>query len=135
MTMANQKIERLEQQFEYFDKALARLKEALAEPESEFMRDAIVKRFEITFEMAWKTMFRFLTDKGERIAAKAWDVIPVAFESLLIEDAEVWDSMRDWRNDASHEYNMAKATELASLVRLRFKDAFELFHAEMMRRR
>ena len=133
--MANQKIERLEQQFEYFDKALARLKEALAEPESEFMRDAIVKRFEITFEMAWKTMFRFLTDKGERIAAKAWDVIPVAFESLLIEDAEVWDSMRDWRNDTSHEYNMAKATELASLVRLRFKDAFELFPAEMMRRR
>ena len=100
--MGGEKVERLAQQRGYFEQALARLQEALAEPESSFVRDSIVKRFEITFEMAWKTMFRFLVDKGERVAPKAWDVLPVAFESLLIDDPALWDRMRQYRNDTSH---------------------------------
>lgn len=58
--MSQEKIDRIDLQFEHFQKALARLQEALAEPESSFIRDSIIKRFEVTFEMAWKTMFRYL---------------------------------------------------------------------------
>lgn len=132
--MVGEKVGRLAQQYQYFLKALERLQEALAEPESSFVRDSIVKRFEITFEMAWKTMFRFLTDKGERVAPKAWDVLPLAFESLLIEDGALWDRMREYRNDTSHEYNEAKAVEISAFVRLHGVDAFERFAAEMARR-
>jgi nucleotidyltransferase substrate binding protein (TIGR01987 family) len=132
--MVGEKVERLEQQRGYFEQALARLQEALAEPESSFVRDSIVKRFEITFEMAWKTMFRFLVDKGERVAPKAWDVLPVAFESLLIDDPALWDRMRQYRNDTSHEYNEAKAVEIAAFVRAHGQGAFERFAAEMARR-
>lgn len=133
--MANEKVERFEQQLEYFGKSLARLREALAQPESDFVRDSVVKRFEVCFEMAWKTMFRYLSDKGERMAAKAWDVIPVAFESKLIEDAQLWDAMRDYRNDTSHEYNEAKAVEIAVFVRDSGIRALERFHAEMLSRK
>lgn len=132
--MVGEKVARLAQQYQYFLKALQRLKEALAEPESSFVRDAIVKRFEMTFEMAWKTMFRFLADKGERVAPKAWDVLPLAFESLLIEDGALWDRMREYRNDTSHEYNEVKAVEIAAFVRQHGLKAFELFAAEMARR-
>lgn len=132
--MSNEKIERYELQLEYFEKSLARLKEALAENENSFVRDSIVKRFEITFEMAWKTMFRYLADKGERMAAKAWDVIPVAFQSLLISDAALWDKMREYRNDTSHEYNEQKATEISAFVRQHATPAFEALLGEMRKR-
>ena len=132
--MVGEKIDRLDLQLEHFEKALSRLKEALAEDETSFVRDSIIKRFEVTFEMACKTMFRYLTDKGERIAPKAWDVIPVAFESRLIADADLWDKLREYRNDTSHEYNEAKAVELAAFVRSHGEMAFDALLAEMKRR-
>ena len=132
--MANEKIDRLDLQFEHFEKALERLKEALDEAESSFVRDSIIKRFEVTFEMAWKTMFRYLIDKGEKIAPKAWDVIPVAFQSLLIADAQLWDQMRTYRNDTSHEYNEARAIELSAFVRNHGTQAFDALSIEMQKR-
>lgn len=133
--MTKEEIERFDQQREYFTKALARLGEVLALPEDDVVRDSIIQRFEFTFEMAWKTMFRFLSDKGERVAAKAWDVLPVAFESLLIDDAEVWDQMREFRNETSHEYNQVKATQVASFVRAKAYPAFLALQAELAQRK
>lgn len=125
------KAERLQQQWGYFNQALDRLKEALAEPESSFLRDSVVKRFEITFEMAWKTMYRFLLLKGERMAPKAWDVLPVALQSLLITDARLWDQMREYRNDTSHEYDENKAVEIAAFVRQKGLAELERFQQHM----
>lgn len=132
--MASNRIERYELQREFFGKALVRLGEALAENETSFVRDSIIQRFEITFEMAWKTLFRFLSDRGENMAAKAWDVLPVAFESKLIFDAQLWDKMREYRNDSSHEYNEAKAIELSAFVRSQAVGAFAALRAELERR-
>lgn len=123
--MVKYEAERLNLQFEYFEKALQRLKEALAEEETSFVRDSIVQRFELTFEMAWKAMFRHLTDKGARIGFKSYLVLPEAFEADLIADAGVWDRMREYRNDTSHEYNEAKAIEIAAFVRRDAIHAFE----------
>ena len=117
--MSGNKIERYELQREFFSKALNRLIEAMELDETSIVRDALIQRFEFTFEMAWKALFRFLADRGETMAAKAWDVIPVAFESKLIEDAELWDKMREYRNDVSHEYNELKAIELSAFIRSR----------------
>jgi nucleotidyltransferase substrate binding protein (TIGR01987 family) len=128
------RIERFELQREFFGKSLARLKEALAQDESSYVRDSIIQRFETTFEMAWKAMFRYLTDRGESIATKAWAVIPVAFESKLIGDAGEWDRMHDYRNDTSHEYNEAKAIEIAAFVRASGIGLFDALHDELAKR-
>ena len=117
--------ERLDLQFEYFQKALRRLKEAMAENETSFVRDSIIQRFELAFEMAWKTMFRFLKDKGANVPAKAYAVLPEAFDAHLISDADLWDSMREYRNDTSHEYNEQKAIEIAGFVRAQAIQAFD----------
>lgn len=37
-----------------FQKALASLKQALAERENDIIRDSVIKRFEYTFELCWK---------------------------------------------------------------------------------
>jgi len=118
--------ERFIQQRENFRSTLSRLREALEQNETEFVRDSIIQRFEFTFEMAWKSMFRYLTDKGEKIAEKAWAVLPSAFEAMLIEDAEGWEKMREYRNDTSHEYLEEKAIEVAAFVR---GDGIRLFNA------
>lgn len=35
-------------------RAIARLDDALAQPENEYLRDAAIQRFEFSFELAWK---------------------------------------------------------------------------------
>ena len=83
--------ERFEDQREQFERALARLHEVLRENETAIVRDALIQRFEFTFEMAWRCLHRYLVAKGERVAQQAWAVLPLAFQSQLIDDAEVWD--------------------------------------------
>ena len=117
MTGTIQKRERYHLQRATFAQALRRLEDALAQPDSEFMRDAIIQRFEFTFEMGWKTLFRYLVLKGERIAAKAWDVLPAAFEARLIEDADTWMQLREHCNDTSHEYDQDKAAMVVQFLR------------------
>ena len=109
--------ERFEDQRAQYLKALARLHEVLAEDETSIIRDALIKRFEFTFEMAWRSLFRYLVAKGERVAQQAWAVLPLAFQSQLISDARLWDQVREYRNLISHTYDEAKAIEVAAFVR------------------
>ena len=133
--MKSEDKERFEQQRDYYQRALARLGEVLLVDETEIVRDAIIQRFEFTFEMAWKTLFRFLTGQGERVAEKAWAVLPEAFQSQLIEDAETWDRMRELRNQTSHEYDQQKAIDVVAFVRQQAYPAMVALRDEMARRR
>ena len=133
--MKSEDKERFEQQRNYYERALARLGEVLLVDETEIVRDAIIQRFEFTFEMAWKTLFRFLTGQGERVAEKAWAVLPEAFQSQLIEDAETWDRMRELRNQTSHEYDQQKAIDVVAFVRQQAYPAMVALRDEMARRR
>ena len=133
--MKSEDKERFEQQRNYYERALARLGEVLLVDETEIVRDAIIQRFEFTFEMAWKTLFRFLTGQGERVAEKAWAVLPEAFQSQLIEDAETWDRMRELRNQTSHEYDKQKAIDVVAFVRQQAYPAMVALRDEMARRR
>jgi len=42
-----------------FEKALNKLKDILNKEESEEIRDATIKRFELTFELCWKSLQEF----------------------------------------------------------------------------
>ncbi len=117
--------QRFEQHRAQFERALARLHEALEESETDIVRDAVIQRFEFTFEMAWLSLFDFLASKGERVAKQAWAVLPLAFQALLVDDAQVWDKVRAYRNLTSHTYDEAKAIEVAAFVRTTAVGAFD----------
>lgn len=119
------KQERFDEQREQFERALARLHEVLAENETPIVRDALIQRFEFTFEMAWRSLHRFLAWKGESPAQTAWAVLPLAFQSKLIEDAEVWDKLREYRNLTSHTYEESMAVKVAAFVRAEAIGAFD----------
>jgi len=87
-----------------FAKALARLQEALAEPETAMNRDASIQRFEFSIELAWKSIQEFLRDEGfDCRTPKA--CLREAFRQDLIDDELGWIAMLDDRNLASHTYD------------------------------
>ena len=108
---------RLVLQIELLERALARLEDALQMPETAIVRDAAIKRFEFTFEMAWKSMYRWLRFKGVEIPEEAFEVIPRAFNAGLIDDDVSWTKIRRARNMTAHTYDEKKAVEVAASIR------------------
>lgn len=91
-------------QIDQFEKALGRLRDVLAMNETDIVRDALIRRFEFSFEMAWRSLWRWLNDRGERLPEKAYDALASAFQGKLISDALLWDQIREYRNLARHTY-------------------------------
>jgi nucleotidyltransferase substrate binding protein (TIGR01987 family) len=100
-----------------FEKALARLQEILVMPEDTVVRDALIQRFEFTFEAAWRAAYRWLRARGADVSEEAFAVLPRAFANRLITDEAAWSELRKKRNQTSHTYQEALAVEVAAFVR------------------
>lgn len=94
-----------------FEQALQRLKEVLAEPETAIIRDAAIKRFEFTFELAWKATQRFFRDQGI-LCRSPKDCFREAFTFGLIQDNPLWIRMMEDRNLTVHTYNEKTARQI-----------------------
>ena len=74
---------RLELALMHFGQALQRLQEVVALPEDLIVRDALIKRFEFTFEAGWKAAYRWLRARGDDVDEGAYEVLPEAFKRGL----------------------------------------------------
>lgn len=91
-----------------------RLAEAVAQPESELIRDATIQRFEFTFEVVWKTLKLYLERQGYECGGPR-STIKKAFAENLIptpEEADRWLRMLEDRNLTSHAYDEALARQI-----------------------
>lgn len=120
--MSNERFELARSQFE---KALARLHEALAENETGLVRDALIQRFEFTYELGWKSMFYWLRAQKENVPEVVRQVIQAAFRAELIAAADQWEKIKDYRDETSHTYDEKKAIEVAAFVRAQAVHAFD----------
>lgn len=85
-------------------------------PDDEELRDAVIQRFEYTYELAWKMIKR----QVELEAAVAATVDAMSFKQLIREAAEkgivddfgAWMVYREQRNITSHTYDADKATSV-----------------------
>jgi nucleotidyltransferase substrate binding protein (TIGR01987 family) len=80
----------------------------------DIMRDGVIQRFEYTFELAWKTIKRYLEiyglEKADTLTNR--DLFRIGAEQGLIEDPSSWfDYMID-RNRTSHIYDVGVATDV-----------------------
>ena len=99
-------MKRFEERKQDLINATNRLKEALNEEESELMIDAVLHRYEFTFELAWKTLKDYLEYSGVAISTGSpREVIKESFAHNLISDGEVWIKMMLARNSLSHLYD------------------------------
>jgi len=104
-----------------FERAIARLEEAIAEYEQDttktVVRDGLIQRFEFTYEIAHKTLKRFLEfaspspEQYDRMSFQ--DLIRSGNEqSLLLGDWPDWKQYRDMRSKTSHTYDEEIALEV-----------------------
>src|ERR1035437_383073 len=92
--------------------AAARLREAVAAPESSIVRDAVIQRFEFSFELVWKALKLYLERQGHECGGPR-PTLKKAFADGLIatpEEADVWLQMLEDRNLTSHAYDETLAT-------------------------
>lgn len=128
--------ERLELRIEQFDKAIASLKLALAQPEDEFLRDSIIKRFELAFETGRKALRQWLIDQGEATGhSTKKDVLDAGFRTGVIDDPDLWAALARYRNDSSHEYDAAKAIDAVAFIRQYAVGAFDALNIALVARR
>ena len=82
--------------------------------ERDLMRDGVIQRFEYTFELAWKTIKRYLEmyglEKVDKLTSR--DLFRSAFETGLIRDAASWFDYLTDRNQTSHAYDQKVAAEV-----------------------
>ncbi len=88
-------------------RALARLGEALAEPETNPLAiDGTIQRFEFAIELAWKALRRFLIREGVTTTTPR-EVLQEAYRAGWLSDEAAWLQMLRDRNQTSHTYNEA----------------------------
>jgi nucleotidyltransferase substrate binding protein (TIGR01987 family) len=125
---------RFELAVESFEKALARLHEALDLDESPIVRDALIQRFEFTFEMAWKAMYRWLRARDAAVNEEAFAVLPAAFRNRLVTNEPAWSDIRRNRNLTSHTYREDMAIQVAAFVRAVAVEQFDTLLATLKAR-
>ena len=95
-------------------KAVSSLSVALAQPKDEFTRDAVIQRFEYTYELCWKFIRRdMMNDQGSELvnSLSRKDLFRLAADKQLIADPVPWFLYHQARNETSHTYNEKKAEE------------------------
>ena len=95
------------------------------------IRDGLIQRFEFTYELAWKSMFLWMKDEGEKVREMVRPVIQAAFRCELIDDPDTWEEIKDYRDETSHTYNESKAIEVAGFVRHQAVALFDRLRDEL----
>jgi len=99
-----------------FKNAITRLAEVVElrklRPLNQFECDSLIKRFEFSYEMAWKLMMSYEKDNGITELLGSRDVVRQACRMSLIDNGEAWLEMVDDRNKTSHLYDEEMASDV-----------------------
>ena len=127
--------------YDQLKKAIGRLEEMLqaykderaqrTELEQEAVQDSLVKRFEYSLELVWKSCKRHLHEEGFRQAdsGSPKSIMRLAAEAGLVNSAENWINYINARQSTSHDYSGEKATQVLALVDAFLADAVALYEA------
>ena len=102
------------------------------------LREGLIQRFEVTWELAWKTLKDYLVFKKVTLdKVTTAEVIRVAFESNYIQDGQDWMDALDARNKMSHVYNQDAFEQVISDIQHRyfklFDDLYDMLLAERVK--
>lgn len=94
---------KIKQEIKSLNQALGQLQAALEQPKDEFIRDSVIKRFEFSFELAWKLMKVALQFLGKNCNSPR-TCIRLAGQEKLIKNIKNWLDYQEKRNLSSHVY-------------------------------
>lgn len=97
---------------EDFEKAVARLDEILGVPKDDIVRDSAIKRFEIVFDLGWKTLKAFLEEEHNVSCSSPRNCFREAFGQNVIMHDDFWIDVTSLRNYTVHTYKEALAEKV-----------------------
>ena len=128
---------RWKQRFNNLQLAYTRLRKTVAAnadcPDDEIIQMALVKSFEMTFELAWKTMKDYLKFNGIDVKLPR-EVIKQAFANDIIVDGQIWIDMLENRNVMAHVYDEALARETVCRICQDYMSALQHLYDFLMER-
>jgi len=108
---------RWKQRFQNFEASLCELRGALEKTEyTTLERAGLIQFFEISFELAWKTLKDMLSYEGYDVNSPK-STLKQAFANGTIADGELWLKALDGRNLFSHTYDNELAEEAVELIK------------------
>ncbi|SDB81299.1 nucleotidyltransferase substrate binding protein [Williamwhitmania taraxaci] len=123
---------RWEQRFRNYSKALSQMELFISKGELNSMEEqGLIKAFEYTFALAWKTLQDFLREQGYPDIAGPRPTIEQSFQDGYIADGEGWMRMQRSRNLTSHTYNEDTAAEIATLIKAEYIQLFRSLFARL----
>lgn len=126
------------QRFENLQRALGQLSNAIeahqAMPENELFVIALIKAYEFSFELSWKTLKDLLAWNGVD-ARLPREVLKQAFATGLLEDGQLWIDMLEQRNLMAHTDDQAKALQAAELISHSYWPALHQLQSDLQARR
>lgn len=125
-------MERYQERKEDFYSAFDRLKEATKEEYNQITVDAILHRFEFTFELAWKTIKDYLDYLGLSYKnGSPREVIQNGYKQGIIQDGELWIEMMLSRNQLSHIYDEKTSRDIYKKIVDKYIRLFEDLKLEL----
>ena len=117
--------EEIQSLFGQFKEAHSRLKEAIGiEKETDIKRDAVIKRFEFTYELLWKTYKKIARlQKLDYFSPKA--CFQFAFKSGLLKDEQLFLEIIDARNKTTYVYSEKEAKVIYNFIKEKAVSAFD----------
>ena len=110
---------RWKQRFENLQSAYQRLQHAIEvnaqTPDNDLIQMALIKAFEMTFELSWKTMKDYLNYNGIDVKLPR-EVIKQAFANDIITDGPLWIDMLEDRNLMAQTYDEARAIKAVNHI-------------------
>jgi nucleotidyltransferase substrate binding protein (TIGR01987 family) len=123
---------RWKQRFDNFDRAFVLLREVCdrgVDSLSQLEKEGAIQRFEVAFELAWKTLKDYLEESGIVVnPVTPRNVIKEAFAAKLLDDAQVWIDMMLHRNLLFHTYDSTVFEAVLRTVVERYFPAFDRLH-------
>ena len=89
-------------------------------------RTGVIGQFNLTFELAWKSLQEILKMHGADGAAteSPREILQLGYKLSFVDDAAVWLLMLKKRNTSVHIYNEQEVDEMILLIRDSFIPAF-----------
>ena len=115
-----------EEKLATFEQALKTFNEALLQKPSQLERDGAIQRFEYCYDLAWKTLKRYLEKQGLIDLNSPKSVFTAAYAEKLIDDELIWVTIIARRNLSVHTYNQKLADSLFAELPLYYNAMFLL---------
>ena len=117
---------RWHQRFLSLKKAFNQLERFIAEEElNEMEEQGLIKAFEYTYELSWKTLQDLLKEKGYNDILGPKPVIEQSFQDVYIIKGKEWLKMHNSRNLTTHSYDKETADEIVLQIRENYFGLFK----------